>query len=93
MIKDLSYLPNIFTPNNDLKNEIYSLVTTQEFDNYELSIFNRWGDLIFITENINQGWDGTFNGVNCMNGVYAYKVKLFCADKKIVKTGSFSLLR
>jgi gliding motility-associated-like protein len=93
LIKDLSYLPNIFTPNNDLKNEIYSLVTTQEFDNYELSIFNRWGDLIFVTEDINQGWDGTFNGVNCMNGVYAYKVKLFCADKKIVKTGSFSLLR
>jgi len=51
-------MPNVFTPNGDGINDIFSPVKFQNISNAYLKIFNRWGQVIYETENIQDGWDG-----------------------------------
>jgi len=57
------YAPNAFTPNDDGRNDIF-YVYGEGIDNssFEMYIFDRWGNLIFVSKDINKGWDGTRNG-------------------------------
>lgn len=66
------YLPNAFTPNDDGKNTVFLPVFTNpdEIEEYRMEIYNRWGGLVFRTEEITFGWDGA----NAMEGVYAVVV-------------------
>ena len=69
------YLPNAFTPNGDGLNDEFKPV--QRYDlvkTYRLFIYNRWGQLIFETADINRGWDGTFKGKPVEQGTYVYKI-------------------
>jgi len=69
------YFPNAFTPNNDGKNDDFKPVGLVEgFVDYELNVWNRWGELIFKTDNLFDGWDGTKNnqGTNSPEGTYIY---------------------
>ncbi len=52
--------PNAFSPNKDGKNDVFKPYTTGIFYQYQLSIYNRWGQKIFSTNNPNSGWDGTY---------------------------------
>ena len=89
--------PNAFSPNGDGYNDVFK-PEGNYLDAYKLSIFNRWGKLIFETEDINKGWDGKINGNDCDAGVYFWAVEYKRGgyvqnpgDKKI--TGSVTLLR
>jgi len=91
------YLPNIFTPNGDGQNDIFKPEGIEGFfSGYDLSIFDRWGSLLFFSEDQSQGWDGTRGATNKMalDGVYIYVVRFATEDgeKKIVK-GSVTLIR
>ena len=71
------YVPNAFTPNVDGKNEIFRPVT--DFTScvvleFEMRIFNRWGQELFVSTSIADGWDGTFNGEYLMENVYFYEI-------------------
>jgi len=57
---DLIYIPNSFTPNQDGFNDLFKPVIDSRIasDLYELSIYNRWGDLVFQTSDPNQAWNG-----------------------------------
>ncbi|MFN8231093.1 MAG: HYR domain-containing protein [Bacteroidia bacterium] len=66
------FIPNAFTPNNDGMNDIFKPKGTN-VKNYTLLIFDRWGELIFKTNDLDKGWDGTFKGKECQNGVYTFK--------------------
>lgn len=59
-------MPNVFTPNNDGQNDIFKPITAINIENPELSIYNRWGKLIFNTSDLNTGW----NGESANEGVY-----------------------
>jgi gliding motility-associated-like protein len=63
---------NIFTPNADGQNDQFSSELDCETENYHLSIFNRWGTLVFESTHQNFAWDGSYNGVPATNGVYYY---------------------
>jgi gliding motility-associated-like protein len=67
------YIPNAFTPNGDDRNPVFYAygVGITVFD---LKIFDRWGAQIFESENINVGWDGTYKGAPCPEGVYTYQI-------------------
>ena len=65
------YFPTAFTPNKDGKNEIYLPVGTY-LQEYELKIFNKWGELIFVSQNIEYGWDGTHSGTDCISSAYKF---------------------
>lgn len=69
------YFPNAFTPNNDGVNDVFNVVTsTIDVNQFSLSIYNRWGALVYYTNDITKGWDGTCEGELCQSGAYIYKV-------------------
>jgi gliding motility-associated-like protein len=87
------FVPNVFTPNGDGKNDVLFV-----YGNYvastRLSVFNQWGQLIFVSENINTGWNGIYKGQQQPVGVYAYTLKVVLQDGTIVnKKGSVNLIR
>ena len=71
------YIPNAFTPDNDGNNDIFTAVG-EEIEEFTMMIYNRWGELIYETYDLNSGWDGTTKGGEtlAMEGVYVYKIKL-----------------
>jgi gliding motility-associated-like protein len=86
---------NAFTPNNDGQNDFFTLKKYNDLFILEsLNVYNRWGKQVYSTNDINQGWDGTFNGIAQEVGSYMYEatVKDFEGQPHILK-GSISLLR
>jgi gliding motility-associated-like protein len=87
------YIPNIFTPNYDGKNETF-LVYGVGISNISVTIFDRWGTELYHDDNQTKGWDGTFKDEICKNDVYVYMVKFTALDgKKHTKTGHVTLLK
>ena len=69
------YLPNAFTPNGDGLNDIFRAVPKYDYiREYQLTIYNRWGQQIFECNDIDCGWDGNYNGKASPNGAYIYKI-------------------
>ena len=100
-IEDLIYyVPNTFTPDGNQYNETFKPIFTSGFDplNYKLQIYNRWGELIFESNNAEIGWDGTYGTKQTgivQEGVYVWKIgfKTLRNDERIVEVGSVNLLR
>lgn len=63
------YLPNAFSPNRDGLNDTYKVLVGY-YDTFDLSIYNRWGEKIFESNDPNVGWDGTYMGNPPLTGVY-----------------------
>ncbi len=80
--KSRLYVPNVFSPNDDSHNETFKPVGLYIKD-YHMKIYDRWGELIFETKNLNEGWDGTHNGNTAQDGVYIYEIKAIGLDNKI----------
>ncbi|MBO9698891.1 MAG: PKD domain-containing protein [Sporocytophaga sp.] len=69
-------LPSAFTPNGDTKNDKVYVKGWGIKKLVEYKVFNRWGQEIFSTDDINEGWDGTFKGQKQNSDLYVYKVKV-----------------
>jgi len=68
-------LPNAFTPNGDGLNDVFIPIRRYDFvKQYHLSIYNRWGQIVFETDNIDEGWDGTSLGKAAPKGNYVYNI-------------------
>ena len=67
------YIPNSFTPNGDGLNDVFNIKTVYEFSEFKLVIYNRWGELLFDSDDVNKGWDGTYKGKPVPLGVYVIK--------------------
>ncbi|WP_043023831.1 T9SS C-terminal target domain-containing protein [Fluviicola taffensis] len=91
------YVPNTFTPDGDEFNNVFSPIFISGFDpyNYTLTIYNRWGETLFESNDAKQGWDGTYNGELCKTGIYTWTIrfKTSDSDKKVTKTGHIQLLK
>ena len=89
------YVPQAFTPNNDGKNDLFMPKYQCVYSNYELRIFNRWGQAVFASKNPALGWDGAMGGKPQPAGTYvwemAYKDQL--TGKVTNKTGTVILIR
>lgn len=66
------YIPNSFTPNGDGMNDGF-FGTGEGIEEYEMWIYNRWGQLLFYSKNKDRHWEGKFNGNDVQIGVYNYK--------------------
>lgn len=87
-------LPNSFTPNGDGFNDLFIPKEIQGIANATFRILNRWGSEIFYTENLSQGWNGTYNNKSCTDGTYFWTIEYFnAAGEKIGKAGFLTLLR
>jgi len=68
------YVPNAFTPNSDGKNEHFKPVYDCDVSSYNMRIYNRWGQAVFETSEIEDGWDGRFKGSDAPGGIYVYVI-------------------
>jgi gliding motility-associated-like protein len=71
------YVPNAFSPNSDNKNETFKAVG-EGITDYKLYVFDRWGLLLFYSDDINKGWDGTIQGTGgnvVQEDVYVWKIQ------------------
>lgn len=98
VVKDqlLYYVPNTFTPDEDEFNPVFKPVITAGIDEhaYVLEIYNRWGELVFRTTDVEEGWDGTYRGY-IHEGVYTWKLQLGLLDddSSVVDMGHVNLIR
>ena len=71
------YIPNSFSPNGDGVNDVFKPITDpNKIKKYEMQLFNEWGEFIFETDQINQGWDGVSQG-NSSNNIFIYKITVY----------------
>lgn len=94
------YVPNTFTPDQDVYNELFTPIFTSGFDpfDYHLTIFNRWGEIVFESFDHTQGWNGTYGvGSNriAKEGTYTWKIefKELMSDKRHQHHGHVNLLK
>ncbi|MCX6271998.1 MAG: gliding motility-associated C-terminal domain-containing protein [Bacteroidetes bacterium] len=69
------WIPSAFTPNNDGVNDYFYVVNTGDIISFNMTIYNRWGEAIFHTLDVNARWDGTYQGNRCPAGVYHYVIE------------------
>ncbi|MGB1647101.1 MAG: gliding motility-associated C-terminal domain-containing protein, partial [Crocinitomicaceae bacterium] len=94
------YVPNTFTPDADEHNQLFKAIFTSGFDpfNFEMSIYNRWGELIWKTNDHQAGWDGSYGskeGIPVQAGLYSWVIKFKPKDndEKVVINGSVNVLK
>jgi gliding motility-associated-like protein len=70
------YLPNAFSPNGDIHNNVYKGFGSLYAFKFKMEIYNRWGEKLWETEDIHQGWDGYYQGELCQQGAYVVRVQI-----------------
>ena len=91
------FIPNAFSPNGDASNDVF-YVKGLHAEKFHLMIFNRWGEIIFESYDINNGWDGTYMGNEVQIDVYVWKLDWLSTNAQEQKTkneriGTVSLIR
>ncbi len=90
-------IPNVFSPNGDGVNDYFfpRQFLTSGLTTFKMEIFNRWGQLIFETTNLDgRGWDGTFNGVAQPEGVFVFLISATFKDGQMERhQGNVTLIR
>lgn len=88
------YIPNAFSPNDDGINDIFKVETGDVIlENFQLKVFNRWGTVLFETDNYLSGWNGRFHNERLAPDVFVYYVQYQDKDGLVYKlTGTLNLL-
>lgn len=97
----LFYIPNCFTPDDDEHNQFFQPIFTSGFDptDYNLYIYNRWGEIVFESYDATVGWDGSYGGKNeitvVQDGVYTWKIefKTTDTDERKMVVGHVNVIR
>lgn len=88
------YHENAFTPNSDGLNEYFRPYSIDGASNYELRIFNRWGEQLFKTNDPKAGWNGTYKNELVQSGVYIFTVEFIYSDGNRYSTkGNLTIIR
>ncbi|MFK8039570.1 MAG: LamG-like jellyroll fold domain-containing protein [Crocinitomicaceae bacterium] len=90
------YIPNAFTPNKNMINQFFTPVFYSGFNpyKYQMTIFNKWGEVVFVSLNAALGWDGTYNGQSAKDDVYLWKVEFINTEtsEKTTDYGSVTII-
>ncbi|MNT82805.1 hypothetical protein D3C72_2225850 [compost metagenome] len=91
-------MPNAFTPNGDGRNDVFvpKLRLDRAYSTSEFRVYNRYGQVVHSTANMNSGWDGTsnVNGKPLEQGVYWYSIAIIFLDGTVKKfAGEVTLIR
>ena len=88
------YMPTAFTPNADGKNDVLHATIVGMKELHYLQIFNRWGQLVFSTQNSRAGWDGKSLGIEQPSGVYVWMAEAVDINgKKVFRKGTVTIIR
>lgn len=93
--KNILLIPTGFSPNGDGINDVFKIVKHLNVKRLEyFEVYNRWGNKVFYTTNIEQGWDGTYNGEICPVGTYTWQIKITNYDgEAISQSGNIDVIR
>ncbi len=87
------FVPNAFTPDNDGMNDVF-FVRGNAIDEMYMAVYNRWGEKLFETRDLNTGWDGTYKGKELPPDVYGYFLELRCLNgEEYFTKGNVTLIR
>jgi len=86
------YIPNTFTPNQDMVNDVWHVSGTC-IKSFNCLIYNRWGEKITEINSIMEGWDGKYKGKDVPDGVYVYLIQVETNDGTVYKNGHITLFR
>jgi len=90
---DEIYIPNTFTPNGDGRNDVF-YAYGNAISKVKMRIYNQWGQFVFESQQMQNGWDGSFRGQMQPNGVYVYYIDLTLSDgTTTMRKGTVTLLR
>ena len=84
------YVPNAFTPNGDNINSTWNISSLNAYPDFELKVFDRYGQVVFENRAVNRPWNGTYKGVPLTAGAYIYIIKY---NKGNVLKGSVMIIR
>jgi gliding motility-associated-like protein len=88
------FIPNAFTPNGDNNNDFFNIRLGKDAIGMDMTIFDRWGKLVFQTDRITEGWDGTYNSKEADVATYQYVIKVRYRDQSVsTYKGDISLVR
>ena len=92
------YAPNAFSPNDDGLNDSFQLVSANDLHSFRMLIFDRWGQQVFESSDVFEGWDGTINGSPAGRGTYVWKAtyqfrREGSGSESIVQSGTVNLVR
>jgi gliding motility-associated-like protein len=88
------FIPDAFSPNDDGKNDLFRVIAANNYKQFKLLIYNKWGSILYSSNNINESWDGRYKGQLQATGAYVYYVEIRPpANKKIIRKGTLMLLR
>ena len=91
------YVPNTFTPDGDNYNEYFQAIFTSGYDPYDftLLIFNRWGEIIWESHNVDVGWDGTYGGMLVPDGTYTWTIEFKTSnnDERMAVNGHVNVIK
>ncbi|MBL7755059.1 MAG: gliding motility-associated C-terminal domain-containing protein, partial [Chitinophagaceae bacterium] len=88
-------MPNAFSPNGDNTNDVFRPVGNARFEQYDFSVYNRWGQRVFQTNSLNTGWNGEINGKQADLGTYHFLLRYRCfgdGSTRVIK-GDLLLIR
>ena len=88
------YSPNAFSPDGDGINDLFK-ISGQGIMDFQIEIYNRWGQMVYKSFDLSSGWDGTFNGKKLPTGTFVYKIKTskYGVELELVKSGTVALVR
>ena len=88
------YAPNAFSPDSDGINDFFK-ISGQGILDFQIEIYNRWGQMVYKSDDLSKGWNVTFKGKNLPTGSYVYKIKTIQNGngEELVKTGTVALVR
>lgn len=92
-VQNVLYIPNVFSPNGDGENDVL-FVRGAGIDNFEFRIYDRWGQVIFFSDNQGDGWDGTYKNQPLNNAVFVYTISgKFLNGNEINEKGTITLVK
>jgi gliding motility-associated-like protein len=90
-VYDDIYIPNAFTPNDDVKNKTWNIAALAAYPDARLMVYNRFGQNIFASKSNTVAWDGTYKGLPVPAGVYVYVIDF--KNKRPIIKGTVTVIR
>ena len=88
------FVPTVFTPNGDNENDRFQVIDKHIQELLVLKVFNQWGNLLFETNEMNDGWDGTYEGIEQEMDTYIFYLEaILYTGKQVNISGAFLLMR
>jgi gliding motility-associated-like protein len=94
-IENQFYVPNTFTNNGDHLNQEFQAIFAMpdQISEFEFTIYNRWGEIIYFSKNLFESWDGSYNQSPCSQGIYGWQIKYKFRGQNFNEHGRVALVR